>query len=467
MPTPSTAAGSTGGPSGGATAAGPPRRTPPRARRSTCWTATPRHWPSDPDRLTALVSDAGWVDAAIQSVGVDRVLADLRSAAAADPADAAVASDARDRLGPGPPLETLHRRSPSLATSCGSSACRRPSSERTVSPSDLRARLRGPARPWPAFRSGPRAGPAVPCPASSAATTAGCTAVAVLPDGRVVSGGDDRRVLVWDPAAPGTDPVELGRHDSWVVAVAVLPDGRVVSGGDDGGCWCGIRPRPGATRSSWPPRRLGVGGGGAAGRAGGQRRVRRAGAGVGSAAPGSDPVELGRHDDRVPAVAVLPDGRVVSGGTTGGCWCGIPPRPGSDPVELGRHDGWVWAVAVLPDGRVVSGGDDGRVLVWDPAAPGSDPVELGRHDGCGDGGGGAAGRAGGQRRGRRAGAAVGSGRARGRPGRARPPRRLRCVAVAVLPDGRVVSGGDDGRVLVWDPAAPAPVRSSSAATTAR
>jgi hypothetical protein len=59
--------------------------------------ATPRYlldaYPAtladDPRRLTALVSDVGWVDAAIQSTGVDRVLADLR-VAATDPAEAAV-----------------------------------------------------------------------------------------------------------------------------------------------------------------------------------------------------------------------------------------------------------------------------------------------------------------------------------------------------------------------------------------
>lgn len=48
-------------------------------------------------------------------------------------------------------------------------------------------------------------------------------------------------------------------------------------------------------------------------------------------------------------------------------------------LELGRHDDEVWAVAVLPDGRVVSGGQDYRVLMWDPAAPGTGPAELGRH----------------------------------------------------------------------------------------
>ena len=44
-----------------------------------------------------------------------------------------------------------------------------------------------------------------------------------------------------------------------------------------------------------------------------------------------------------------------------------PARPETGPVELGRHDDPVSAVAVLPDGRVVSGGDDRRVLLWDPA----------------------------------------------------------------------------------------------------
>jgi hypothetical protein len=49
----------------------------------------------------------------------------------------------------------------------------------------------------------------------------------------VLSGGDDKRVLVWDPAAPETGPVELGGHNDSVRALAVLPGGRVVSGGLD------------------------------------------------------------------------------------------------------------------------------------------------------------------------------------------------------------------------------------------
>ena len=81
----------------------------------------------------------------------------------------------------------------------------------------------------------------------------------MLPDGRVVTGGDGGRVLVWDPGAAQRGPVELGRHDGAVRAVAVLPDGRVVTGGGAVGrvlVWDPARAgrRPGRAR---PPRRPG------------------------------------------------------------------------------------------------------------------------------------------------------------------------------------------------------------------
>jgi WD40 repeat protein len=49
---------------------------------------------------------------------------------------------------------------------------------------------------------------------------------------------------------------------------------------------------------------------------------------------------------------------------------------GLQPLELGRHEGSVAAVAALPDGRVVSGGDDGRVRLWD-ATTQSEIAQLG------------------------------------------------------------------------------------------
>ena len=420
----------------------------------------------DPQRLAALVSDVGWVDAAIQTVGVDRVLADLRRAAAAGPAHPAVGGDARGRRGPGPPPAALRRRWTSLATCCGSCACRRPSSARTVSPTTSGHGSRSQPGPglvplWTTRRAsralsvelGRHDGPV--------------RAVAVLPDGRVVTGGDDGRVLVWDPAAPGGGPVELGRHDGRWRRWRCCRTGGWSPAATTGGCWCGTRPGRAAARSSsaattagwrrwrccrtggwspaaddgrvlvWdpaaagrrpgrarPPRRPGGGGGGAAGRAGGHRRATTGGCWCGTR-PGRAParLELGRHDGAVRAVAVLPDGRVVSGGDDGRVLVWDPARPGAGPVELGRHDGAVGAVAVLPDGRVVSGGGDGRVLVWDPAAAEARPGRARPPRRRGGGGGGAAGRAGGHRRGRRAGAGVGPGRPGGRPGRARPPRR--------------------------------------------
>jgi WD40 repeat protein len=149
-------------------------------------------------------------------------------------------------------------------------------------------------------------------------------ALAVLPDGRVVSGGSDGLVLVWDLSQPERDPVKLGRPSKILVtAVAALADGRVVSGRSDGRVFV------------WDPSQ-----------------------------PGSDPVTFDRHDRLVTAVAVLPDGWVVSGGLDQRVLVWDPSQPGRDPVELGRYHDRVTAVAVLPDGRVVTGGHDRQVFIW-------------------------------------------------------------------------------------------------------
>jgi WD40 repeat protein len=118
-------------------------------------------------------------------------------------------------------------------------------------------------------------------------------AVAPLPGGRVVTGGEDRRVLVWDPAAPGAGPAELGRHEKELIAMAVLPGGRVVAGGYDGRVLV------------WDP-----------------------------AAPGAGPAELGRHDGWVIAVAPLPGGRVVTGGEDRRVLVWDPAKAGAPVLQL-------------------------------------------------------------------------------------------------------------------------------------
>jgi hypothetical protein len=55
-------------------------------------------------------------------------------------------------------------------------------------------------------------------------------ALAIPTDRRVVTGGSDGRVLVCDPAAPGTSLVEPARADGSTSALAVLTYGRLVTG---------------------------------------------------------------------------------------------------------------------------------------------------------------------------------------------------------------------------------------------
>ena len=229
---------------------------------------------SEPSRLVALVRDVGWVDAAIQSIGVDRVLADLRRAAVANSAEPEVVAMLASVSG------QAHHLRPSLLLTQPGYVLRQLwlqaaelGEDRLAT--DLHARLRSHLDPglfpiWTTRRNS-RA-----LSAELGRHDGPVSTVAVLANGRVVSGGSDARLLLWDPSRPGTEPVDLGDLgdlSGWVMAVAVLPDGRVVSGGDDG-------------LLVWDPSQ-----------------------------PGSGPLELGRHSDRVTAVAVLADGQVVSGGS--------------------------------------------------------------------------------------------------------------------------------------------------------
>ncbi len=421
----------------------------------------------EPLLLAELVSDIGWVTAAIQTTGVDAALAELRNARAAAP----TVPDVTAMLDVMPDVTAMldvmrgqaqHLRPPQpvdqpdylLRQLCLQAA---ELSENGLA-DKLRKRLLASAHPdlvplWTSRRANRalvaelegqggavRAVAVLPDgqvvsggddgrvltwdPAHSQAKpielghhVRAVRAVAVLPDGRVVSGGDDHRVLVWDSADPKTssaelaEVAELGRHDDMVMTVAVTPDGQVVSGGRDGWVrqWNPAHPEAGSAdlgRHHGAVSAVAVLPDGRVVSGGHDRRVQV----WKQAAPKTELAELGRHHDTVSAVAVLPDGRVVSGERDGQVLTWDPAHPQAKPIELGHHVGAVSAVAVLPDGRVVSGGHDRRVRVWKQAASKTELAELGRHDGI-------------------------------------------VTAVAVTPDGRVVTGGTDGRVRVWDPGA--------------
>ena len=287
---------------------------------------------NQPQRLAGLTGDMGWVAAALQTVGVDQVLADLGTTTTTEASALRVIIRGQGHnLRPPQPIAQPGY---VLRQLCLQAA------ELGEDHIAANARIRLQALPDPGLvplSTTRRTSHAISV--ETGRESVNVRAMAVLHDGRVVYGGDDWRVWVWDPAAPTAALIELGHHDGAIEGLAVLPDHRVVSGGDDG------RVR------LWNP-----------------------------AEPGAGPVELGHHNRGVWAVAGLPDGRVVSSDFDGRVRLWNPAAPGAVQVELGRHDRAVRAVAGLPDNRVVTGGDDRRVRVWDPAAVGAGPVELGRHD---------------------------------------------------------------------------------------
>jgi WD40 repeat protein len=136
--------------------------------------------------------------------------------------------------------------------------------------------------------------------------------VACTPDDKIVSGGNDGKIKVWDD---NTNPMQEFDHGAWVRSVACKSDGTIVSGGDD-------------------------------------RKVKVWGV--------EKPMQEFDHDDWIFSVACKSDGTIVSGGDDRKVkvW-GV-----EKPMQEFDHGDWVLSVACKSDGTIVSGGDDGKVKVW-------------------------------------------------------------------------------------------------------
>lgn len=166
-------------------------------------------------------------------------------------------------------------------------------------------------------------------------------AVARLPNGRLLSGSEDKTMRVWGPANAAKEPPPTG-HAAAAVALATLRDGRLVSASHD------------RTLKLW------------------------------NAASGACEATLTGHAEPVNALAVLADGRVVSGAgfqwnvynrtvydsdtyalnNTLRVW---QPASGACEAAWSAHAKALHALAVLPDRRLVSASEDRTLKVWHPA----------------------------------------------------------------------------------------------------
>ncbi len=206
-------------------------------------------------------------------------------------------------------------------------------------------------------------------------------AVAVTPDGRMaVTGSLDKTLKVWnletgEIVTTHTGPVEKIR------AVTVTDDGQKILFGTDG------------REVRINPLQLGEV----------DAKVK-----LWELKSGKELKSYDGHDEKVTAVAVMPDGRRAvscAGDKTIKIW---DLESGEELATLRGHEKPVFSVAVTPDGqRVISGSGDQSLKVWDPAS-GEELATLRGHDG-------------------------------------------RVFSVAVTVDGkRIISGSEDKTMKMWD-----------------
>lgn len=147
-------------------------------------------------------------------------------------------------------------------------------------------------------------------------------AAAYLPDGRIVTGGEDGQVAVWTAGKTQPDLV-LNGHKAPVAGLAIAPDGKTIASAS----WD-------HTIRLWPV-------------AGGEPRV------------------LEGHSQSVNGVAFAPDGSfLVSAGydATVRIW----PLSGDAPATIRNTPAPLNSVAVAPDGEIAAGAANGHVFIYSP-----------------------------------------------------------------------------------------------------
>ena len=206
-------------------------------------------------------------------------------------------------------------------------------------------------------------------------------ALAVGPDGLLITGGDDGKVLRFN-AKGNAPPTEIGAYPSGVRSMALNPEGRFLAAGfADGALRLWDLSQPGSS-----PREIAAPGAALLGALAfapreGLLASARADGTLSLFDPGKPEVRPllldGRQSGRVTSLAFAPNGALVAGLSEGGArlW----PAPGSNaPPRALCGNGAIRSVAVSPDGRFVAcGGARGDIALGTVA--GDAPTVLRGH----------------------------------------------------------------------------------------
>jgi cytochrome c len=168
--------------------------------------------------------------------------------------------------------------------------------------------------------------------AHDGATSGAVNAVALLPDGGLVTGAEDGRVALWREGREGIRPERiLVTHGGPVSGLAVAPDGRRIAS------------------ASWD----------------GTARI--------TPLYGGPALVRQGHRGNVNGVAFLPDGRLVTAGydATVRIW------PEADPPLTVQLEAPVNALAVAPDGEIAAAGADGTLSLLRPDGTTRARLEIG------------------------------------------------------------------------------------------
>lgn len=335
----------------------------------------------DRDQFRLLVTDIAWQDTTVQSIGVDAVLPHMRNArlvtdGGSSITDKLIVAQAHN-LRPPLPVERPGYVVGQLILQAqldGDPVTERHGRDRLNEldhkvPFPLWARRTNPAL---AYELGIHA--------------RGVSALTALSNGQIVTAGGARgRLLLWDPALPGSRPRELGEHGLAVTAMTRTPQDVIITATATGRIFLWNQLSKGAPdidlggRAGSVAHLLALSGG----------RLVSATGDAGPlllwqlAAPQEDPLPLRRYNDAVDAMVGLSDGRVLTASGPDGRLDIWEPHAGQvdeRPVRLGTHGDRIGGMALLREGILATAGKRmGRVLLWEPSKRDMAPVELGRH----------------------------------------------------------------------------------------